>query len=178
MKYWNWLVLIVFISLFGLFSIFFKAPSAVIAATYQSGTSTPAPAVSSSEPLVFADVTSNCREGPSTGYKVVGWLVEGNSTTIYGRDVDRHWWYVKNPTRDGYCWVWAHSTYTDGNMGNVPLVESPPVLLPEDEDYWCALTLCFHGEDELVYCSCRRVQKKPQTLSCFNNGCPGFPWWR
>ena len=172
------LVLAVFLIILAIFINLVIVPNPVLAAPVQAGTATPPPASSGEQPLVFADVTTNCREGPSTAYKVVGWLVKGDSTTIHGRDEGRHWWYVQNPTRDGYCWVWAHSTYTNGNIGAVQVVTPPPKPEQKDNDQWCALTLCFHGEDDAVYCYCRPVQKSPPQHTCYNYGCPSYPWWR
>ena len=159
-----------------IFSLINVSP-AVQAASMQSGTATPTPASSGADKLVIADVTTNCREGPGTAYRIVGWLIKGNSTEVYGRDEGRHWWYVHNPTQDGYCWVWAHSTYTDGNMGSVPLVSAPLAPKQKEDGQICALTICINGDNESIYCYCRPLQKSPPVITCYNYGCYNYPWW-
>ena len=170
------LCLIVLVILFAVSFSLINVSPAVQAASMQAGTVTPAS--SAADKLLTADVTTNCREGPGTAYRIVGWLVKDNSTKIFGRDEGRHWWYVQNPTRDGFCWVWAHSTYTDGNMGGVPVVSAP--LAPEQKDNGqiCALTVCFNGNNGSIYCDCRPVQKNPSEITCYNYGCLNYPWWK
>ena len=147
-------------------------------ASAQSGAPTSTPSFSEAKPLVFADLTTNCREGPGTAYKIVGWLKEGNSTEVLGRDEGRHWWYVENPAREGNCWVWAHSTYTDGNMGSVPVVLPLSTPKQNEADQQCQLTLCFSGNNEVIYCGCKPVEKEPPKFICYNYGCPTYPWLR
>jgi uncharacterized protein YraI len=144
----------------------------------KSGTATIIPNFSEVKPVVYADLTTNCRAGPGTAYKIVGWLEKGNSTEILGRDDGRHWWYVENPTREGHCWVWAHSTYTDGNTGTVPIVQVLPLLEYHEEDKQCLLTICFSGDDEIIYCNCRPAPLDTPKFIYHNYGCPIFPWLR
>jgi len=129
-------------------------------------------------PVVHAELTTNCRQGPGTAYKIVGWLEKGDSAEILGRDEGRHWWYVENPTREGHCWVWAHSTYTDGNTGTVPIIQVSAFVDQHEEDQRCLLTVCFSGEDEIIYCSCKPAPKEVPKFICHNYGCPIFPWLR
>jgi len=79
--------------------------------------------VNAPAPEISAEVNTNCRQGPSTQYKIAGYLVVGASSFVYGRDYGNHWWYIQNPSnKSGYCWVWSDSTAVSGDASGVPVV--------------------------------------------------------
>lgn len=80
-------------------------------------------------PKIVAEQNTNCRLGPSTRYAIDGYLAAGASSTVYGRDSGRDWWYISHPFKSGqFCWVWDGSTIVDGNTVNLPVVEAPALL--------------------------------------------------
>jgi uncharacterized protein YraI len=161
-----------------LFVWIFFSTSLIRIVSAQSLSQTNTSVSTASNPIVHAELTTNCRQGPGTAYKIVGWLVKGESTEVLGRDEGRHWWYIENPTRDGHCWVWAHSTFTDGNTGTVPIIQVSASINHYEEDQGCLLTVCFSGKDEIIYCSCKPAPKEVPKFICHNYGCPIFPWFR
>jgi len=88
-------------------------------------TATPVP-TTIAYPKIIAEENTNCRLGPSTRYAIDGYLAAGASSTVYGRDSGRDWWYIAHPFKSGaFCWVWDGSTIVDGNTASLPLVEAP-----------------------------------------------------
>ncbi len=47
---------------------------------------TAAPAAAAPAPAISAEVNTNCRQGPSTHYKVDGYLLVGQTSYVYGHD--------------------------------------------------------------------------------------------
>jgi uncharacterized protein YgiM (DUF1202 family) len=95
----------------------------------------PAPQSSGTKPTISADADTNCRTGPGTGYTVVTYFLEGQQSTVEGRDATKDWWYIVNPkTSSGYCWVWNGSTTVVGDASQVPVVAAPaaPDYHPSD----------------------------------------------
>jgi hypothetical protein len=91
-----------------------------------SPTSTLTPTATNSS-LISAEVNTNCREGPSTAYRVVGYLLVGDIVEVHGHNASETWWYIQNPTTAGqYCWVWAETTAVTGEVNNLPEVTPPP----------------------------------------------------
>ena len=90
-------------------------------------------------PTITADVNTNCREGPSPDYKVVGYLVKGDISTVHGRDASKNWWYIENPDQPGkYCWVWVQTTVVQGNTSTLAVITPPPPPVPD-----VAITVSF-----------------------------------
>lgn len=88
----------------------------------------------SSSVLISADVNTNCRLGPSRAYRVDGYLLTNEESTVHGQDSGEDWWYIANPTKDEkYCWVWRETTDVQGSTENLPVIEPPP--LPRKKDY-------------------------------------------
>jgi len=100
--------------------------------TPSSPTNTPPPTAtlvpqSGSNPVIWADANTNCRLGPSRAYKVDGYLLVNEESTVHGRDDGKDWWYIANPTKDDkYCWVWDETTNVEGDTSSVPVVTPPP----------------------------------------------------
>lgn len=93
-------------------------------------TQPPAPATvepSPGQPVIRAEVDTNCRQGPSTLYKVVGYLLVGGESTVHGRKNDNTWWYIATPKKPGtYCWAWGGSTRVEGDTSQLPVITPPP----------------------------------------------------
>jgi hypothetical protein len=84
---------------------------------------TAAAVVSAPAPEISANVNTNCRQGPSTYYKIDGYLLVGDVSYVYGRDSASLWWYIQNPDKSSlYCWVWTESTTVSGDTSAVPVV--------------------------------------------------------
>lgn len=90
---------------------------------------------------IVGELDTNCRTGPSQVYNVVGYLLEGATSTVQGREPDENWWYIKNPSKsEGNCWVWDGSTDVEGDTDNLPVIEPPPVpkyYHAGYSQYWC-----------------------------------------
>jgi hypothetical protein len=100
--------------------------------------------VSASAPEISASVNTNCRQGPSMQYRIVGYLMVGAKSTVYGRDPSRMWWYILNPNRsDQYCWVWAESTIVTGSVSGLPVV---PVAQYAENEYNPWYTSQYYGD--------------------------------
>ncbi len=99
-------------------------PASVLAA----GETGVAQAPAATAPIVVASVTTNCRQGPSTGYMVIGFLLAGQSAPAIGRTADNSWWEIQGPGQGGQaCWVWGGSTALQGDTSGLAVVAAPPV---------------------------------------------------
>jgi hypothetical protein len=85
-------------------------------------------------PTIVANVDTNCREGPDTGYLRVGLLLANQQSTVRGRNADSSWWYIDHPSETGkYCWVWGGSTHVQGETAGLPVITAaplPPTVAP------------------------------------------------
>jgi len=94
-----------------------------------SASPTPAPAQAAAPaPTIWGEADTNCRVGPDMVYKVVGYLMEGASSQVYGQDASHEWWYIANPTNakaSAYCWVWSGSTRVEDGAADMPVVAAP-----------------------------------------------------
>jgi len=80
-------------------------------------------------PLITASVGTNCRRGPSKLYDPpVGVLPVNVAAEVHGRNSDSSWWYIQLPNKPGvFCWVWAETTFVEGNTALLPVVTPPPL---------------------------------------------------
>ena len=75
---------------------------------------------------IFADQNTNCRVGPSTGYRIVTYFKKGSESTVEGRDKNKGWWYIVNPSDSSdFCWVWDGSTTVQGDTSTLAVVAAP-----------------------------------------------------
>jgi hypothetical protein len=89
--------------------------------------STPEPSPTLGQPIIYANVDTNCRMGPSTLYPVVGYLLVGQESIVHGRNSDSTWWYIETPKKPGtYCWAWGGSTRVEGDTRSLPVITPPP----------------------------------------------------
>ena len=101
-------------------------PTASVAAASEPAVSqTPQPP---STAQVTASINTNCRQGPSTIYPVVSYLLAGQSSPALSRLSDNSWWEIQDPRQNGLaCWVWGGSTQLQGDVASVQAVAAPPV---------------------------------------------------
>ena len=83
-----------------------------------------------SEPTLTAVIGVNVRSGPGVEYAPpIGWLAEGQTARITGRNAESTWWEIEYPAgtaRRG--WVSARPQYTQArNAESVPIVPAPPL---------------------------------------------------
>ncbi|NIS81318.1 MAG: CSLREA domain-containing protein [Anaerolineales bacterium] len=83
-------------------------------------------------PTATALMNVTCRFGPDKAYKDVGFLLEGESSTIDGRNTDSSWWWILNPDAMGHCWVWSGAVEATCIPEDLPLIAAEP--LPPDRD--------------------------------------------
>jgi uncharacterized protein YceK len=82
-------------------------------------------------PSITADQNTNCRVGPSTGYTVQTYFVQGSVSTVEGKDKYEDWWYIVSPDdASEFCWVWEGSTTVQGDTSMVPVVAAPTDVYP------------------------------------------------
>ena len=76
--------------------------------------------------LLVTDKLINCRFGPGTVYELIDELHEGQSASVVGRDATFTWWYIRDPGNpNGFCWVSANVTKTQGTVEKLPVAQSP-----------------------------------------------------
>jgi hypothetical protein len=86
-----------------------------------------------SGPTATVLVDLNVRSGPGVQYDRVGFLLEGESAAIIGRNPDSSWWKITCPPQaeGAECWISAGSQYSTAvNTGNVPVAAIPPTPTP------------------------------------------------
>ncbi len=84
-------------------------------------------------PTVTTLVDLNIRSGPGVGYDRIGFLLQGQSATVVGRDPASGWWKIQCPiTVPGpECWVSGGAQYTTAvYTNNVPAAPIPPTPTP------------------------------------------------
>jgi len=81
-------------------------------------------------PVATAIRDANCREGPSEVYEVVGYLMQGQSAEIEGRNAESNWWYLRPPDESSACWVWGGLVETTCDTEGLPVIPAPPTPIP------------------------------------------------
>ena len=86
-------------------------------------------------PSISATVGTNCRFGPDPAHPILGYLLEGETSEVHGKDKFGFWWYIANPdVPGGFCWVWTETTIVEGNTDDLPYIEPPPTPTPTPTD--------------------------------------------
>jgi hypothetical protein len=86
-------------------------------------------------PTISANVSTNCRYGPDPVFKILGYLLEGETSEVHGKDKYGYWWYIANPdVPGGFCWVWTETTVVEGDTSALPYIEPPPTPTPTPTD--------------------------------------------
>ena len=77
--------------------------------------------------MLTANVETRCRQGPSTAFQVVSFILVGQQAEIIGRNPEATWWLIRDPQgKFGNCWVWGETTQPLGDPSGVPVVQPPP----------------------------------------------------
>jgi len=72
----------------------------------------------------------NCRFGPGTVYELINELRQGQSARVVGRNESLTWWYIRDPGNpNGFCWVSANVTETQGAVEELPVTQPPAVTV-------------------------------------------------
>jgi hypothetical protein len=83
---------------------------------------------------IKANADINCREGPDTGYRIIGMLQTNQEANVRGRNADSSWWYIDFPNTPGSsCWVSGSYTTVLGDPAGIPVVTAlplPPTVAP------------------------------------------------
>ena len=76
--------------------------------------------------LTVKETLINCRFGPGTGYALINELGQGVSARVIGSNASLTWWYIRDPGNpNGFCWVSANVTETQGAVEELPVVQAP-----------------------------------------------------
>ncbi len=92
-----------------------------LAASAKAATAAAAPAPSAS---LSVDQIVNVREGPGTGFNVLGQIVPGETYKVTGKTSAADWWQIEFGGRNG--WVIAQLASTSGDSNAVAIVENLP----------------------------------------------------
>ena len=97
-----------------------------------SATVSPTPVFTSTSavPLISVSVATNCRTGPGKVYDRVGALLVGEVAEVIGRNPNGNYWYIRNPRKDGFCWLWGEYATLTGNVAALPIFTPPPTPTP------------------------------------------------
>jgi hypothetical protein len=80
------------------------------------------------DPIISANVETNCRVGPSPNYDIIGYILVGQESTVHGKNSSNNWWYIKNPKNPNqFCWVWGETTLVTGDTSTLPIITPPPL---------------------------------------------------
>jgi hypothetical protein len=86
--------------------------------------------VTPSVPMVNVSVNTNCRFGPGKEYELLGALLVGEQSQIIARDPSGYYWYIQNPDKGGFCWLWGNYATTSGNVASLPVFTPPATSTP------------------------------------------------
>lgn len=115
-------------------------------------TETPAPTATitlTSTPNVTTLTVSadtNCRSGPGKEYDYLGALLINQSAEVVGRNTVTGYWIIKNPERDGSCWLWGNYATVTGDITKLtefPIPPTPTPTAPEAPKGLKANKICF-----------------------------------
>ena len=95
----------------------------------QEPTFTITPTATSSIPMLTVSVNTNCREGPGTGYELLGALLVGETAEVVGRPASgsSNYLIIKNPDGPENCWVWLEHATVTGDLSGLPYITPPPL---------------------------------------------------
>lgn len=118
-----------------------------------SSTATPTPAdtatptITNTAENTYISVTldTNCRVGPGSEYRRVGFLFTGDSAQVIGWDGLGDYYVIRNPQGGEDCWVWSRYAVIAGPTSNLEVYQEPPT--PTPNRYWEHLwTIRFDGQ--------------------------------
>lgn len=105
-------------------------------------TLTPSPSI----PMLTVSADTNCRSGPSKAYDYLGALLIGKSAEVVGKNTSTGYWIIKNPERDGNCWLWGNYATVTGDTSKLqefPIPATPTPSAPESPKGLTANKICF-----------------------------------
>lgn len=78
--------------------------------------------------MLTANVETRCRQGPSTAFNTISFIMAGQQAELIGKNPENTWWLIRDPQgKFGNCWVWGETTMPLGDASGVPVVEPPPI---------------------------------------------------
>lgn len=77
-------------------------------------------------PVVSVSINTNCRSGPNIVYDYQGALLVGERTIVIGKHPEKAWLLVKNPDKEGNCWITSQYATVSGDISQLPVPELPP----------------------------------------------------
>jgi hypothetical protein len=89
-------------------------------------TLTPSPSI----PMLTVSADTNCRSGPSKAYDYLGALLIGKSAEVVGKNTSTGYWIIKNPERDGNCWLWGNYATVTGDTSKLQEFPIPATPTP------------------------------------------------
>ena len=99
-------------------------PKSAVLALAASAKESAAAATSAPTAALSVDQIVNVREGPGTGFGVLGQIIPGESYKVTGRTAASDWWQIEFNDRSG--WVIAQLASTSGDDNAVAVVENLP----------------------------------------------------
>jgi hypothetical protein len=118
----------------------------IIFTSTATATATPPYTSTPEYPVITANIDTNCRSGPGPEYKVLGYLLVGQTSRVFGRNSSGTWWNIENPSKPGStCWVWGGSTTISGSTVFIPVFTPPPVP-PTETSGAAAFTAAYVGD--------------------------------
>ena len=83
-----------------------------------------------SVPMASVSENTNCRTGPGKVYDYTGALTKGETAEVVGKNTANSYWIIKNPDRNGTCWLWGYYATVAGNTANLQEYAVPPTPTP------------------------------------------------
>ncbi len=74
-----------------------------------------------------ATTNANCRAGPSTDYNETGFLAQGFTAQIEGRNEESTWLWIQTPNGEGHCWVSMIAVEIDFDPAPLPVIAAQPL---------------------------------------------------
>jgi uncharacterized protein YraI len=101
-------------------------------ATIEIITATTAPTATPSHPTISSTVNTNCREGPSSAWEIIGALMVGQTSQVLGRLYTNNWYLILDPKdATSSCWVWSKTTVIAGDLSQIPIIPMPSTPTPD-----------------------------------------------
>lgn len=86
---------------------------------------TATPATEPETPMACAPQNTTCRQGDSSQYEALGYLMEGECAPVVGRNQAGTWLVIVNPDREGECWVLGDMVTTEGDVDTTEVRYAP-----------------------------------------------------
>jgi hypothetical protein len=91
-----------------------------------TNTLTPSPSITT----ITVSADTNCRGGPGKEYDNLGALLLNETAEVVGKNTITNYWIIKNPDRDGICWLWGKYATVRGSTANIQEIAIPPTPTP------------------------------------------------